>query len=52
MNLESKPTYKKIDGIYSEEEKFTKWQKFCIGFGKFIGKGLAGKWEIKFTWKF
>ena len=53
MNLESKPLeYKKIDGVYSHEEKLTKWQKFCIGFGKFIGKGIFGRWELTFRIKF
>ena len=53
MNLEYnvKP-YKKIDGIYTPEEKLTKWQKFCISFGEFLAKGLAGRWEVKFKIKF
>jgi hypothetical protein len=44
--------YKKIDGIYSPEEKLSKWQKFWLGLGKFMVRGLAGKWEINFKIKF
>lgn len=51
LEYDVKP-YKKVDGIYSKEEKLTKWQKFCVGFGKFVARGLAGKWEFKVTIKF
>ena len=53
MNLsqEVKP-YKKVDGIYEEKEKLVKWKKFLLSFGKFLAKGLAGKWEIGFKIKF
>lgn len=53
MNLEYKPLeYKKVDGIYEEKEKLVKWKKFLLGFGKFLAKGLAGKWEVNFKIKF
>ena len=53
MNLEYKPKpYKKVDGIYESEEGLTKWQKFCVGFMEFIGKGLAGRWELNLKIKF
>lgn len=44
--------YKKIDGIYEEKENLVKWKKFLLGFGKFLAKGLAGKWEVNFKIKF
>ena len=51
MNLEYdiKP-YKKIDGIYSP--KLNKWEKFWVGFGRFVAEGLAGKWKVEFKIKF
>lgn len=53
MNWESKPIeYKKVDGIREPENTLTKWQKFWIGLGKFVGKGLCGKWEFNFEIKF
>ena len=53
MQWESKPLeYKKEDGIHEPEEKLTKWQKFVLHFGEFLGKGLCGKWEINFKIKF
>ena len=53
MNLEFKPLkYNKTEGIHAPEEKLTKWQKFILYFGQFIGKGLCGKWEINFKIKF
>ena len=44
--------YKKVDGIYEPEENLTKWQKFVLHFGEFLGKGLFGRWEFKFKIKF
>ena len=53
MNLEySVKPYKKEDGIHEPEENLTKWQKFVLYFGRFLGKGLCGKWEINFKIKF
>lgn len=53
MNLsqEVKP-YKRVDGIREEKEKLNKWKKFLFCFGKFLAKGLAGKWEVNFKIKF
>ena len=52
MNIHLEPPkYKKIDGIHEFEPK-TKWQKFCQGFGKFLAKGLSGRWEFNFKIKF
>ena len=50
LSQEVKP-YKKVDGIYAEEEP-SKWQNFWIEVGRFFAEGLAGKWEIKFKIKF
>ena len=51
MKLEQKvKPYKKVDGIYGEEEP-TKWQKFCYEVGRFFAGSIAGHWEIKWTWK-
>ena len=53
MHLSQKvKTYKKVDGIYEEKEKLVKWKKFLLGFGKFLAKGLTGKWEVNFKIKF
>ena len=30
----------------------SKWEKFLEATAVFFAKGIAGKWEIKFTWKF
>jgi hypothetical protein len=51
MNLsqEVKP-YKKVDGIYSEEE--SKWQKFWYKLGSFFVRGVAGHWQVDFKIKF
>ena len=51
LGYSTKP-YKKVDGIYTPEEKLTKWEKFCAGLAKFVAKGLCGKWEINFKIKF
>jgi hypothetical protein len=53
MKWEFKPLkYNKTEGIHEPEENLTKWQKFILHFGQFIGKGLCGKWEFKFNIKF
>ena len=44
--------YKEVDGIHKEKKKLDKWKKFLFGFGKFLAKGLAGKWEVNFKIKF
>ena len=44
--------YVKIDGIYGSIEDTSKWRKFWATLGKFVAKGVTGKWEVKFTWKF
>jgi hypothetical protein len=52
MHLEHKAKYKKVDGIYTVDDKISKWQKFWIGMCKFIIKGLAGRWEFNINIKF
>jgi hypothetical protein len=50
LEQETKP-YKKVDGIYSEEE-LKGWDKFWFEFGRFFAEAAAGRLEIKWTWKF
>jgi hypothetical protein len=53
MNLESKQLpYKKVDGIYENEEELSKWQKFWLKIGRFFAEGVAGHWEAKINIKF
>lgn len=51
LSQQVKP-YKKEDGIHTPEEKLSKWQKFWLELGKFMGKGLAGRFEFNFKIKF
>lgn len=44
--------YEKIDGIHDTVKNLPKWQRLWLGLGKFVAQGLAGKWQVKFTWKF
>lgn len=51
MNLEYKvKPYKKVDGIYSEAKVFS-WRDLWLSIGKFFAKGVAGKWELKITFR-
>ena len=38
--------------IGDEEEPTDKKKNFFTELGKFFGKGMFGKWEFRFTWKF
>lgn len=39
------------DNLVERPKEKSKFEKFLEATAVFFAKGLAGKWEIKFTWK-